>query len=133
MYELPQNPSEWLAEIASAYSDAFETLPFMELVGSEPDENVLFHLAPQVAVKFRGLPKEKVAAAADAAFSSYVASKEKVGGVLDDPHIAFAFCHLAAQFGLEILSEQTIMEVMAFVEKNEETLHKAVTQAIHNA
>ena len=54
--QFPQHPVEWLHEIDDAYRDAHETLPFMPLVGVMPSENKLFHLAPRVAVKFRGLP-----------------------------------------------------------------------------
>ena len=54
--QFPQNPAEWLHEIDEAYRDARETLPFMPLVGVRPSESKLFHLAPRVAVKFRGLP-----------------------------------------------------------------------------
>jgi hypothetical protein len=118
MRPLPQNSQEWVAEIADAYADAFETLPFMPLVNVRPDESVLFHLAPQVAVKFRGLPNQQGEAATEAALSSYVASKEQVGQALDNPHIAFAFCYLAAQFGLKIVAEEVIAEVMAFIEED---------------
>jgi hypothetical protein len=41
MRTLPQNPTEWLNEIADAYVDAFEALPFMPLVGMAPDESAL--------------------------------------------------------------------------------------------
>jgi hypothetical protein len=118
MHPLPRNPTEWLNEIAGAYADAFETLPFMPLVNAVPDESVLFHLAPRVAVKFRGLSDSQADVATEAALSSYVASKEQVGAALDDPHLAFAFCYLAAHFGLEIVTEQTVNEVMAFIEEN---------------
>ena len=55
MHPLPRNPTEWLTEIADAYADAYGALPFMPLVGKKPDEGVLFHIAPLVAIKFRGL------------------------------------------------------------------------------
>jgi hypothetical protein len=34
---IPKTPNEWLAEIAAAYQEAFETLPFMPLVDVEPN------------------------------------------------------------------------------------------------
>jgi len=104
----------------------------MPLVDVAPDESVLFHLAPQVAVKFRGLPDEKVAAATEAALSSYIASMEQVGTALDSPHIAFAFCYLAAQFGLGILAEQTVAQIMAVVEEDPERLGLAIARATHH-
>jgi hypothetical protein len=114
----PRRPVEWLHEIDDAYKDARETLPFMPLVGVRPSENDLFHLAPQVAVKFRGLPRSRVDAATQAALSSYVASRELAGSAVDDPYLAFAFCYLASHFGLDLVSEECIEEVVAFLEEN---------------
>lgn len=128
MHRLPRTPAEWLNEIADAYADASEALPFMRSQGMEPDESLLFHMAPRVALKFRGLPERQAEAATEAALCSYVASKEQVGVALDDPHIAFAFCYLAAQFGLGIVGEQTVHEVMAFVEENDVALARAITR-----
>ena len=56
---LPQNADEWLHEIAHAYGDAYETLPFMPFAGVKPSEKKFFHLAPRIAVKFRGLPQSQ--------------------------------------------------------------------------
>jgi hypothetical protein len=50
--QFPRHPVEWLHEIADAYRDAHDTLPFMPLVGVMPSENKLFHLAPRVRVRF---------------------------------------------------------------------------------
>ena len=122
MQPLPNTPTEWRSEIASAYADAFETLPFMSLVDVVPDESVLFHLAPRVAIKFRGLSDDQAEIATEAALSSYIASKDQAGGTLDDPRIAFAFCYLAAHFGLQIVAEQTVAEVMAFIEQDNDAL-----------
>jgi hypothetical protein len=114
--QFPQLPAEWLHEIDDAYKDARETLPFMPLVGVLPSENKLFHLAPRVAVKFRGLPPSRIDAATEAALSSYVTSQELAGSAFDDPYLAFAFCYLASHFGLSLISEECIEEVMAFLE-----------------
>jgi hypothetical protein len=116
--QFPQHPVEWLHEIDDAYRDAHETLPFMPLVGVMPSENKLFHLAPRVAVKFRGLPLSRIDTATEAALSSYVASQELAGSAFDDPYLAFAFCYLASHFGLGLISEECIQEVMAFLEEN---------------
>src|SRR6516165_7724560 len=102
--QFPQHPVEWLHEIDDAYRDAHETLPFMPLVGVMPSENKLFHLAPRVAVKFRGLPLSRIDTATEAALSSYVASQELAGSALDDPYLAFAFCYLASHFGLGLIN-----------------------------
>jgi len=114
--QFPQHPVEWLHEIDDAYRDAYDTLPFMPLAGVMPSENKLFHLAPRVAVKFRGLPSSRIDAATEAALCSYVASREQAGSAFDDPYLVFAFCYLASHFGLGLISEQCIDEVMAFLE-----------------
>jgi hypothetical protein len=116
--QFPQHPVEWLHEIDDAYGDAHETLPFMPLVGVMPSENKLFHLAPRVAVKFRGLPLSRIDTATEAALSSYVASQELAGSALEDPYLAFAFCYLASHFGLGLISEDRVEEVMAFLEEH---------------
>lgn len=125
---LPRSGDEWLHEIADAYGDAYETLPFMLFAGVEPGEKELFHLAPRIAVKFRGLPRSQEDTAVEAALSSYVASKEQAGEALADPHLAFAFCYLAGHFGLGLLSQQAVNEVMDFLEENKVFLSDAITQ-----
>jgi hypothetical protein len=35
----------------------------------------------------------------------------------DDPYLVFAFCYLASHFGLGLISEECIQEVMAFFEE----------------
>jgi hypothetical protein len=132
MHPIPRNTKEWLNEIADAYVDAYAALPFMHQGGVEPDESLLFHMAPRVALKFRGLPDDQAEAATEAALCSYVASKEQIGAVLDDPQIAFAFCYLAAQFGLGIVSEQSVQDVMAFVEETPDALSLAIDNRIRN-
>lgn len=132
MRPLPRTPTEWLNEIAEAYTDACAALPYMPSVGVDPGESLLFHMAPRVALKFRGRPKQQAEAATEAALCSYLASKEQVGDVLDDPHIAFAFCYLAAQFGLGIVSNQAINEVMVFIEEGDGILARAITQRTRN-
>ena len=128
MRPLPQSPTEWLDEIAAAYADAYEALPYMRSEDMEPDESLLFHMAPRVALKFRGRPEQQAEAATEAALCSYIASKEQVGPALDDAHIAFAVCYLAAQFGLGIVSDQAINEIMTFIEEGDDTLARAITQ-----
>lgn len=86
---LPKTSTEWLAEIANAFIDAREAMPFAAALGAPSKEADLFHLAPDVALKFRGLPTSKKKVAMDAAFSSYVASKDKGEQSLNDPILAF--------------------------------------------
>jgi hypothetical protein len=107
---LPQTSAEWSEEINAAYEDAREALPFTPLVGVKAGPRDLFHLAPHVAIKFRGLPDSKRAAAVEAALTTYVASEGSAP--LRNPRLAFALCYLASHFGLNLVSEQTVDEVM---------------------
>ena len=43
---------------------------------------------------------------------------------MDVPQISFAFCYLASHFGLGILDESIITDVMDYVENNKETIIK---------
>lgn len=130
MHPLPQNTSEWINELALAYADAYEALPFMRMAGAKPDEKSLFHLAPQVAIKFRNLPASKLKAAKEAALSSYVASEDQVGALLQIPELAFAFCYLAAHFGLDLASEQTVAKVMGFIEEQPQLLVDKINEQL---
>lgn len=130
MRRTPQTHLEWLNEIAAAYQDAYETLPFMPLVDVKPSEEVLFHLAPQIAVKFRGLRRSRAKAAVDAALTSYVATKDRFPQHFKNPHVSFAFCYLAGHFGLGLITEQDVDEVMTFIERNTANLSKAIDRRI---
>jgi hypothetical protein len=88
---IPQTKSEWIEEIAEAYRDAEEAIPFGQFVGKNIEEKDLFHMAPDICLKFRGIKrtKAKLKKTTEAALSSYVATKDFIGHILDDPHIAF--------------------------------------------
>ena len=51
----PATPDEWLDEIRLAITDARKTKPFGLLTGQLITNANLFHLAPLVCMKFRGL------------------------------------------------------------------------------
>ena len=115
---LPLDAAGWVREIRAAYEDAREALPFMPLADVRPDRKDPFHLAPHIAIKFRGLPDSRRDAAVEAALTSIVAS----GGAADrtqDPFSLFAFSYLAAHFGLELLAQGDVQRIMGLVEKGE--------------
>lgn len=130
---LPKTPAGWLAEIADAFLDAREAVPFAALFGDRLEDDRLFHVAPDVAVKFRGLPRKRRAAAVEAALSSYVASKsrgeERGDRLFEDPLMAFAFCYLASHFGLDLVDESLFDEVMTFLEAHQKALRDLVDGA----
>ncbi len=52
--KIPASANEWLIEIAEAYKDAEDAIPFGPAAGVDITEGMLFHIAPSVCVKFRG-------------------------------------------------------------------------------
>ena len=115
---MPGSPQAWLDEIQAAYQDAAEAMPFGPLVGVTIRQADLFHLAPQVCLRFRGIKGTPSAQkkATDAALVSYVATTSRLPGELADPRVAFAFCYLAAHFGLDLLSQEQVQDIMDWVE-----------------
>jgi hypothetical protein len=78
----PGTPDEWLEEIRLAMADARNTKPFGLLTGQVITDSNLFHLAPLVCMKFRGLDsrneklRKKVT---EGALANYVANSSADG------------------------------------------------------
>lgn len=121
---IPKSPLAWLHEIAEAYLDAAEAIPFGKAAGQEFDESELYHLAPAVCLKFRGLKRSRknLNKATKAALTSYVASQEICGDLFDTPQITFAFCYLASHYGLDLADKTLFDSVMEFIESQKNTL-----------
>ncbi len=121
---LPESPEEWLDEIAVAYGDAAETIPFGPAVGHEITESELFHLGPAICLKFRGLNQSaaNLKRATDAALSSYAATSDLGDDLLDRPQVAFAFCYIASHFGLGLIDETTASKILDHIADNPDTL-----------
>lgn len=73
-----------MSEIVCAYQDAAEAIPFGPAAGAELTEKELFHLAPLVCLKRRGIKRthknERIVT--EAALSTYVANEEMHGSNL---------------------------------------------------
>lgn len=123
---IPKNPLEWLDEIATAYVDAREAMPFGRFVGQDIHEKDLYHMAPSLCIKFRGVKRSEklLEKATDAALSSYFATRDVVGDVMDILQIVLAFCYLASHFGLDLVDQELVQEVMDHMESKKETLLK---------
>ncbi len=111
MKPVPETVTGWAQEIAAAYRDARDAGPFMPLVGVLPRAKDLFHLAPHVATKFRGLPESRRQEAVEAALSTYVASEHRTPA-LREPYVAFALCYLASHYGLDLVTEEAVDQIM---------------------
>ncbi len=98
------------------------------MLGDTITENDLFHVAPNVCLKFRGIKptKSRLKKSTEAMLSSYVATQSRSPEVFAHPHIAFSFAYLASHFAIDLLSQDTIEETMNYIEEHQETLVKAI-------
>lgn len=131
--KMPSTPADWLTEIAEAYCDAYEAMPFGLLTGQIITEKELFHTTPHICLKFRGIKKtkENVNRATEAMLSSYVATEDQTDGIFSNPHITFLFGYLASHFGMGLLSENEVSEIMEYIEEHQEKLGTAIKQKIN--
>ena len=120
---VPVKHDDWLNEIARAYCDAREAIPFAELIdhGQKMGEENIFHFASAVSLKFRGIRRtnDLLEKATEAALSSYVATQDKDEGMLKSPHIAFAFCYVASHFGLGLITHERGTSILSFLESKD--------------
>ena len=116
--KIPSTPKGWEREISDAYLDAKETIPFSPLTGQKITENDLYHLAPIVCLKFRGIKRNKntLKQATEIALSNYLANLEAHKESMLDPYMAFALCYVTSHFGLEIIDENQVESVMYYLE-----------------
>ncbi len=128
---IPSTPDAWLQEIALAYLDAAETKPFGPLTGQSITDEDLFHLAPAICIKFRGIKQTKkiLEQVTEAALSSYIATKDKTENVFDHHEIAFAFCYVTSHFSLDLLDDEVARELLAYIENNLERFLELINAA----
>jgi hypothetical protein len=129
---IPHTPDKWVDEIAEAYRDAYETKPFGIFVGQKISDKDLFHMTPSICLKFRGIERTKanVDKATEAMLTSYVATEEQTEGIFADQNLAFSFGYLASHYGMDLLTEEEVSEIMIFLEDNRIELQKAIEKKI---
>lgn len=125
---VPASPEDWLIEIAAAYRDAREAIPFGPLVDQPFGEPELFHLAPAITLKFRGLPRSsrRLGRTTEAALASYVANRDDSPGLFKSPHLSFAFCYLASHLGLGLVSASIVDDLMEYVAARRKELGRLI-------
>lgn len=129
---MPHTPSDWLAEIVEAYCDAYESIPFGIFVGQKIKEKDLFHMTPQICLKFRGIKRTKanVNKATEAMLVSYVATEDKTKDIFINPHLAFGFGYLGSHYGMGLLTEDKVSEIMEYLGEHQLELQKAIETKI---
>jgi len=123
-HPMPDSPRGWLEEIANAYRDAREAIPFGTIVGEDIKPDDLFHMAPVICLKFRGLrlTGRLRKQATEAALSSYVVTEDESPDIFPTPQIAFAFAYLASHFGLDLLDVDAVNTLMDYVDEHQDEL-----------
>jgi len=118
--KMPQSMQEWMNEIINAYGDAAEAIPFGPAANVEITERELFHLAPIVCIKFRGIERttKKLKTVTEAAMSSYVANVHVHGDTLEHSIMAFALCYVAGHYALGMLDPKQSEDVLIFIGKH---------------
>lgn len=121
---LPRTPEAWLAEIRLALKDARETKPFALLNFMWLSEAKLFHLAPQVAFKFRGVlpPEPERKRVIETVLANYVAFTDPedphcIPGLDRRPELAFALCYVATHSLLELVTDAEVEAILSFCEE----------------
>jgi hypothetical protein len=120
----PGTPTEWLDEINLAVADAREAKPFGLLTGQRITDANLFHLAPLVCMKFRGLDhrdEELRKKVTEGALANYVANSDPDGidhGLDQRPLLAFAMCYIAAHYVLDRIDEEQATAVLDHCDEN---------------
>ena len=129
---MPYSPDKWINEIAEAYYDAYEAKPFGVFVGQKITDKDLFHMTPSICLKFRGIERTKanVDRATEAMLTSYAATESQNEGIFANPHLAFSFGYLASHYGMGLLTEEEVREVMVYLEDNRIELKKAIEKKI---
>ena len=124
---LPSTPAKWLAEITSAIAEAQGAKPFGLLTGHKVTDADLFHLAPLVALKFRGrrLRGPEAKRVTETALANYVVNSDPDGidhGLEARPMLAFALCYVAAHLALDLLDERRAEAILTYCEEHSDEL-----------
>jgi hypothetical protein len=117
---LPTKSHEWLDEIRLAMADARKAKPFGLLRGRLITDKNLFHLAPVVCMKFRGLDQrdeELRNKVTEGALANYVVNSDQ-HGLKTRPLLAFAVCYVTAHYVLDLIDEPEVEAVLDYCAEN---------------
>lgn len=115
-------------EIVDAFKDATEAIPFGPAVDADITERELFHLAPLVCLKFRGIKRtqktQKIVT--EAALSSYVANEQVHGNMREHSIMAFTLCYIASHYALGLINEKKSENILSYVEQRLSEIEKRI-------
>ena len=120
----PATPEEWLYEIRLANTDARKTKPFGWLLSRRITDAKLFHLAPLMCLKYRGLDfrdEELRRKVTEGALANYVVNSDAEGidhGLTTRPLLAFAVCFVTAHYVLDLIDNEETEALLDYCEQN---------------
>ena len=94
------------------------------MTGEPVTDANLFHLAPLVALKFRGLDyrdEELRKKVTEGALATYVANSEPGGldhGLESRPLLAYTVCYVTAHFVLDLIDEENAAAVLDYCDEH---------------
>ena len=120
---LPRTPAQWLKEIRLAISDARSATPFGKLLGRSITDHNLFHLAPVVALKFRGrkLKGPEADRVTKVALANYVVNSDSEGvdhQLEQRPLMAFTLCYISAHLALDLVTEEKAEAILNYCDEH---------------
>jgi hypothetical protein len=119
----PATPEEWLAEIRLAIKAARKTKWFGWLRGRWNTDANLFHLAPLLCLKFRGLDyrdEELRRTVTEKALANYVVNSDPDGidhRLETRPLLAFAVCFVTAHYVLDLIDAGNTEAILDYCEQ----------------
>ncbi|CAE6486767.1 conserved hypothetical protein [Nitrosomonas nitrosa] len=126
--QIPQSLFEWMNEIVCAYKDAAEAIPFGFSVNAELTKHELFHFAPLVCLKFRGIKRTQKSQklVTEAALSSYVANEQVHGNSLTHSIMAFSLCYIVSHYALDLINETESRNILDFILRHLDEIEKRI-------
>ena len=123
-HPLPQTPEQWLNEINLAYKDAKKTKLFALLTGTWLTNADLFHVAPLVCMKFRGMNmkdeglRKRVVEGTLATYVANTGPDAPDRGLDTNVKLAFALCYMSAHYVLDLVDEDQAQNILSYCEEH---------------
>lgn len=125
-FAITETPERFAIEWPGTFRIDGDTMMFTDKSGRV--RAIVGYPTQQIVAQFRGYSRSarRRKSADEAALASYAANLRANPSVLNDPHLAFAFCYLASHYGLRLLTAERVDELMADIERNRKALARLI-------
>ena len=119
----PTTPEQWVDEIRLAIAEARKAKRFGWLLGRWMTDAKLFHFAPVLCLKYRGLDyrdEELRRKVTEGALANYVVNSDEEGidhGLRTRPLLAFAVCYVTAHYVLDLIDDRETEALLDYLEQ----------------